>query len=58
MSEDQEVVADYMDHIHQQGDHHRLLGEAVCTDGSCQGIKQCLQEDSASDNIHIHFGVY
>ncbi|MNN56930.1 hypothetical protein D3C81_1718900 [compost metagenome] len=47
-----------MDHIHQQRDHHRLLGEPVRADGSRQGIKQRLQEDPASDDIHIHFGMH
>ncbi|MNU02577.1 hypothetical protein D3C72_2463300 [compost metagenome] len=46
-----------MNHVHQQRNHHRLLGEAIGTDGSSQRIQQCLQENPAADNIHIDLGM-
>ncbi|MNC49001.1 hypothetical protein D3C75_981500 [compost metagenome] len=57
MPEDQNVVAGHMNDIHEQGDHHRLLREAVRADCGRQRVKQRLQKNTASDNVHIHSGI-
>ncbi|MNI27641.1 hypothetical protein D3C73_813880 [compost metagenome] len=58
MSENQQIVAGYVNKVHQQGNHHGLFGETVGSYGRRQGIDQCLQENPASDNMNINFGMY
>ncbi|MNC25738.1 hypothetical protein D3C75_738370 [compost metagenome] len=58
MTEDQQIVAGYVNKIHQQGDHHCLFGETVGPYGRSQGIDQRLQENPASDNMNINLGMY